>query len=908
MLRPGIARAFRLVLRRRDRLERDVRDEIEHHLTLATELLMQRGLSADEARAEAARRLGGHASIDDVHRRLADAALEREHRMQAREWLGTIRDDLKFALRQLHRSPGFSIAVIATLALGIGANATMFGLVDRLLLRAPAHVSKPERIVELSSVFTYRGDTIRQTTVSYPVYRAMRETLRGDGVEEVAAAVYSAIDVPIGRGENARSARGSLVSASFFPLMGVRPAHGRFFMESEDVEPVGAPVVVISHGMWTRDFGADPAVLGRELLIGSRSYSVVGVAPKGFTGYELGAVDVWIPITAAEGLRFPGASWATTRSSTWIRVLIRMAPRAVLAPMLERAAAINRGLGEARLVAADATMDAVPLVSSMREMNQGLTAKVAALLGGVSLLVLLIACANVANLLLARAMQRRREIAVRLALGISRRRLIRQLLTESVVLALFGGVAALLIVRWGGELVRVLLFGDLRWEENVVDVRVLIFTAAAAMITGMLAGLLPAFQSSRPALAGALRSGGGTGSERRPRTRAALLVTQAAFAVVLLVGTGAFVRSLRNHHPLPLGMDADRVLVGTMDLRPIGMTSSEIDALFRRMEERVRAIPGVRSAAAAVTIAGRGTYMDGVWVPGRDSIPSPEGGGPYLNAVRPGYFATVGTPLLRGRDFTDADERANAWVAIVNETFALLVWPGEDAIGKCVKVGADTMPCADVIGVVADSRRQNWIEAEITQVYLPLSLAAARWMNSRLLVVRPAGGVPEAVVGDVRRAMQLTAPNLPHAQVRVLEDLFQRELRPWRLGATMFGAFGVLAVILAAVGLYGMIALDVTQRTRELGLRIALGASSPAVVRLVVRRTMLVVGIGCGIGVTGALLASPRIEALLFQTSARDPLIHAAVIAVLVLVAIAASMLPSWRATRVDPALALRSE
>ena len=908
MLRPGIARAFRLMLRRRDRLERDVRDEIEHHLALATELLMREGRSAADARAEAMRRLGGASTIDDVHRRLADAARQREHRMQIRERVEGIRDDLRFAGRQLHRAPGFSIAVIVTLALGIGANATMFGLVDRLLLRPPPHVSDPEHILELSSVFTNRGDTIRQTTVSYPVYRAMRESLRRDGVEEVAATVYTAVDVPVGRGEHARSARGSLVSASFFPLMGVRPAHGRFFMDAEDVEPVGAPVVVISHGMWTRDFGGDPSVLGRELVIGRRSYTIVGVAPRGFSGNELGAVDVWIPITSAEGLRFPGDSWATTRQSTWIRVLVRMAPGAPLAPMLERAAVINRGLGESRLVTVGAKMDAIPLASSMREMNQGLTSSVAALLGGVSLLVLLIACANVANLLLARAVQRRREIAVRLALGISRARLIRQLLTESVVLALLGGVAALLIVRWGGELVRTLLFGDLRWEENVVDVRVLTFTAIAATITGLLAGLLPALQASRPTLTGALRTGEGAGGERRPRTRAALLVTQAAFAVVLLVGTGAFVRSLQNLQALPLGFDADRVLVATMDLRTIGLGPDEIDALFRRMEERVRALPGVRSAAAAVTIAGRGTFMDGVAVPGRDSIPVPEGGGPFLNAVRPGYFATVGTPLLRGRDFSDADEQANAHVAIVNESFARRVWPDEDPIGKCIRIGADTAPCADVIGVVASSRRQNWIEAEILQVYLPLSLASTRWMNSRLLVVRPAGDRPLAVAGDVRRAMQMAAPNLPHAQVRVLEDLFVRELRPWRLGAAMFGAFGALAVLLAAVGLYGMISLDVTQRTRELGLRMALGASSPDVVRLVMRRMIGVVAIGCVIGVIATVAASPGVEGLLFRASVRDPVIHAAVIGVLVLVAVAASTIPSWRATRVDPARALRAE
>ena len=907
MLRPGIARAFRLLLGRRDRVELDVREEIEHHLALATELLMQQGHSAGEARAEAVRRLGGDDSLDDVHRRLADAALRREERMRFRERIDTVRDDLRFARRQLYRSPAFSFAVIATLALGIGANATMFGLVDRLLLRPPGHVSEPERIVQLTAAYTRRGVPGRQGTMSWPVYRAMREALAGADVEQVAATSFGTVDLPIGRGERARSARGVLVTASFFPLMGVRPALGRFFMDSEDVEPVGAPVVVIGHGMWTRDFGGEPSVLGRELEIGRRTYTIVGVAPRGFTGNELGSVDVWIPITAAEGLQFAGARWATERQSTWLTIFVRMARGAAIEPMLERATAVNREHGEPRFATLEVVMEAVPLVSSMRNLHQGLTASVAALLGAVSLLVLLIACANVANLLLARAMQRRREIAVRLALGISRARLIRQLLTESVVLALIGGAVALAIVRWGGELVRTLLFGDLRWEESVVDGRVLLFTASAAMLTGLLAGLIPALQSSRPSLTGALKAGAGAGGDRRHRTRAALLVTQAALAVVLLVGTGAFVHSLRNLHALPLGMDVDRVLLGTMDLRAVNVPPTEVDAIFRRMEEGVRALPGVRSAAVAATIAGRGTFMDDVSVPGRDSIPTPAGGGPYLNAVRPGFFTTVGSPLLRGRDFSDGDERSRAPVAIVNETLARLAWPGDDPIGKCVRIGADTMPCLEIVGVVADSRRQNWIEEEISQIWIPLS-RAERWIGSRVLVVRPVGGRPDAAAAEVRRAMQMSAPNLPHAQVRVLEDLFARELRPWRLGAAMFGAFAVLAVVLAAVGLYGMISLDVTQRTRELGLRMALGATAPDVVRLVMRRTMLVVAIGCVIGVTSAVLASPRIEALLFRASARDPAIHLAVIGVLMLVAIVASLLPSWRATRVDPALALRAE
>jgi len=911
VLRPGIPRAFRLALRRRDRLWREVRDEIDHHLALAVEELVERrGLTPEAARAEALRRLGGAPSVEDVHQRLLAAAQRREDRMRLRERLGTIADDLRYALRQLRRSPGFALAVAATFALGIGANATMFGVVDRLLLRPPAHVREPERLVELGARWRWENDTMTQKSFPYVTYRALRRGLVGPDVEEVAATTYSAGDFPVGRGERARSARGMLVSASYFPLLGARPALGRFFLPDEDVEPVGAPVAVIGHGYWQRAFGGSPAALGRGLEIGTRRYTIVGVAPRGFTGVELGAVDVWLPISSAEGLRFGGAEWATTRRSTWIRVFARVAPGVPRERVEARATAINLEAGEPRMPGMGATIAAIPLVASIRAVTQGVTARVAGLLGLVSGLVLLIACANVANLLLARALRRRQELAVRVALGASRARIVRPMLAESLLLALLGGAAALLIAQWGGALLRVLVFGDLRWEGSPVDGRVLAFTALAATLTGVAAGLIPALQASRLPPSAALASGAREAGERHPRTRAVLVAAQAALAVVLLVGTGLFVRSLDNLRELPLGMQPDRVLLATMDLRLLGLTMRETDAMFRRMEERVRALPGAGPAAVAVTVPGRGSYGTMVRVPGLDSVPVPPGGGPFVNAVRPGFFAAMGTRILRGREFTEADESSRARVVVVNETMARLAWPGQDALGKCVRVGSDTAPCAEVIGVAENSRRQDWVEGEIFHVHLPLS-QAPDWMAARLLVVRPAGGggrYPERLAADVRRAMQTAAPDLPYAEVRPLETLYASELRPWRLGATMFGAFGALAVLLAAVGLYGVMALSVAQRTRELGVRIALGARGGDVVRLVVRQGVRLVAGGTVVGLAAALGAGRWVEALLFRVSPRDPAVYGGVVLLLLAVGVAACLVPSWRAARVDPAVALRAE
>jgi predicted permease len=429
------------------------------------------------------------------------------------------------------------------------------------------------------------------------------------------------------------------------------------------------------------------------------------------------------------------------------------------------------------------------------------------------------------------------------------------------------------------------------------------------MITGVLAGLIPALQATRQQLADALKPGGTRGgTEDRGRTRAILLVAQAALAVVMLVGAGLFTRSMRNLYALPLGMDPDRVLLVTMDMKPLAPRPGETDALFRRLEERVRAMPGVSSAAVAMTVAGLGSWNARASIPGRDAVPHAPGGDPFLNAVRPDYFTVMGTRILRGRAFTDADEASFGRTVIINETFARLAWPGEEALGKCIRVGSDTMPCATIVGIAENSRRQGWIEEEIMQVYQPLPRVPITYLGARVLVIRPAGGDPTEVIPDVRRVIQQTAPNLPYADIRPLSSLYAGELRPWRLGATMFGIFAALAVILAAVGLYGVVSLTATQRTRELGVRIALGAQRADVVRLVMRQGLLVVATGAVLGIITAITAGRMIEPLLFHVPSRDPAIYAAVATLLVLVSIVASIVPSWRATRVDPAMALRAE
>ncbi|MFN2565239.1 MAG: ABC transporter permease, partial [Gemmatimonadaceae bacterium] len=816
--------------------------------------------------------------------------------------LEAVRDDLRYTLRGLAKAPGFAAAAILTFALGVGANSTMFGVVDRLLLRPPAHVREPERVVRLAARMV--GETTGgQRTFSYPVYKAVRDRVRS--FEVVAMSAYAG--VPWGRGDQARGLDGLLVSASYFPLLGVRPHLGRFILPEEDVEPVGAPVVVISYGFWMRQFAGDRRVIGRTLELGQRRYMIIGVTPPGFTGTELSAPDVWIPITASQGRLQADAGWATRGgSTTWLSIYARLRPG--VAPHWvsgETMRAMRAAAPDAFYVGPNRRIIVEPIIVSRAE-SAGVGAQVTTLLAAMSILVLLIACANVINLLLARGLRRRREIAVRLALGVSRGRLVGQLLAESVLLALLGGAAALLVAYWGGGLVRTLLFGDITWADAPVDRRVLGFTMLLALVAGVLAGLLPALQTSRPELTSALKAGAREGGATRSRTRTALLIMQAALSVVLLVGTGLFVRSLGRISQIRLGVDVDRVLLGRMDLRATGRSPADADAVFGRVLDRVRGLPGVQSAAVAATVPFSESFGAGVVVPGHDprSVDDPH----FYNAVTPGYFATIGAPLLAGRDFGPGDHAASARVVIISEAMARRYWPRESAVGNCIFVDSDTPPCAQVVGVAADVKRQGVFEEDRMFVYAPL--AQAPRIRSRRLVVRPAGDDPARLIEPVRRAMQTAVPGLPYASVGLLRDMtnVRQQLRPWQLGAAFFGAFGALALLLAAVGLYGVVSYTVTQRTHEMGVRVALGAQARDVARLVMREGVGVTAAGAAIGVAAALAGGRFVQSLLYEVSAWDPLVFAAVAVTLLAVAVAATLVPAWRATRVDPVVALRAE
>lgn len=810
-------------------------------------------------------------------------------------------NDLRYAGRQLMKRPGFTATAVVTLALGIGANATIFGIVDRLLLRAPPHVTDADRVTRVYLTTTSRFGTFTGSRTSFATYRDLR-----DGTPSlVHLAAYWNTRMAVGLGPEAQRVRGALVTHSFFPLLGVQPILGRFFAPDEDRVVDGSPVAVLGAGFWEQHFGGDTSALGRELRIGTRAYTVVGVAPPGFTGVDLTGIDVWLPMqVAADDLFAPGQiAGEYARGSYWLRIAGRFAPGADRARAeTEATLAFRAGLGDdpdstARVTLAPIQAARGPEISD--------NTKVATWLMVVAGIVLLIACGNVTHLLLTRAIHRRRELAVRLALGAARRRLVRQLLVESLLLAACGAVAALLVVAWAAPIVGAFLLPGTDSSVSVVDVRVLAFTALVALLTAVLCGIAPALHAGRSNLMPALARGGRPSSIGSTRIRGGLLVGQVALTLILLFGTGLFVRSLRNVRSMDLGLAPEHVVVATTDLGSAGYSRDEITDLYLRMLARVEALPRVARASVSRGSPFRSMHGMSVRVPGMDSLPRLEGGGPYATVATPGLFDVLGMRLLRGRGFDEGDRETAEPVVVVSHTMAELLWPDGDAVGQCVELGSDTT-CRRVIGVVADPRRLRVQEAAAMQLFVPL----AQWSPSsppNALLVRTSGP-PRSAIPAIRRAMYSVAPNLPYAHVQSLRDIIDPHFRPWRLGTTMFGAFGTLALVLAAIGLYGVLAYRVSERAHELGVRVALGATSGDVVRLVVGQGIRLAAFGVVIGLIGALGAGRVVRALLVDVSPADPGVLTLVVLLLFGVAAAASYLPARRAVRIDPIEALRHE
>ena len=881
--------------------------EIEHHLLEATDALIEAGLDPGEARREAERRFGSR-------RRHRDALVRLNRRGEVVhvgiEAMARLWRDVRVAARGLARNPRFAVGVLLTFALGIGVNGAMFAVTDRLILRPPPHVERPEEVHRV--LFERRNAATGEVAPMDGFSYGDLEDLRGLPGVSGAGGWSGPREQTVGFGPEAARAEVAGASHDLFATLGVQPAVGRFFTPDEDALHA-TPVAVLGWDRWQSAHGGSPDVLGTTIDLDGVAHTVIGVAPRGFTGVELARVDVWLPLVPYGVMVWQTDAFVESRGFYWMSAVARVPEQESLPALEERATVVHRA---ARAEATDGRADAdtrvvtAPLIRARGPLASD-EAKVATWLLGVTMLVLLIACANVANLLFARAEQRRREQAVRRSLGISKLGLLRAVLLEALLLSAAGGVLALVVAREGAVVIQRLLIPGADGLGEASTGPLVLVVGALALFAALASGLGPALRASRTDLADELRNGGLDGSRRRARVRDGLAVAQVALSVVLLVGAGLFLRSLHEVRTLDLGIDTDRLLTATFEIpgatptpmSPPAAAGARTTAVLEEAAAIARRTPGVASASLSLVPWGW-AFSERVRVPGLDSIPVLPGGGPEWAGVDEHYFATMGLEVLRGRGLEASDRMDGANVAVVNETMARVIWPGQDAVGQCLMRSGDAdAPCTTIVGVVEDASRGQLVDDAFMMYYVPLTSASL----PRVLYVR-AEGAAETLAPRLSETLRSFSPDVRWAEVRTLREALDPQARAWSLGATLFTAFGALALLVAAVGLYSLLAFDVADRRRDLAIRSVLGADRGRLLAGVVRRgtTLTLAGVTLGVGL--AVWLAPRVEGLLFEVAARDPAVLAAAGLVLLAAGTLASWVPGRRATRVDPMTVLRGD
>jgi predicted permease len=822
----------------------------------------------------------------------------------------SVRRDLSSAARGLGREPGFTAFVCVTLALGLGANAAMFGIADRLLFAGPAHITDASRVVRVYATEQPEGMRAFTTdTFGHVTYDALQ---RGGALFD-GVATYSLSDGVLGTAPEARPIRIGHASASLLSLLGVRPVSGRFFTADEDAPHGPVPVAVVNEAIANAWLGGAETAIGRTLIVSDESFTVIGVVPRAFTGPQFGPVDVWIPASLL-GPRIT-RDWESSWTAQWLQIVVRLKAGVTAEQAAAEATAVHRraytggqpSTTQARFSVAPLRADAAGSDATEVRVVQWLT--------GVAAIVLLIACANVANLLLARGLRRTREVAVRAALGASRWRIVRLLLLESLLLAAGGGAAGLIVAHGVGTLARRVLFPSIDWASSPVNGRVLVVSLLLSLATGVLVGVIPALRATRPQLGEALKTGVREGGGHRSPLRSTLTVLQAALSVVLLVGAGLFVRSLWNVRSLDLGFDPEQVIsveVTRQTLSRIPDGPARVAERARRRNffvdvlDRVRRIPGVDQAAVAHGTPFGNRFSLQLRTPGVARVPTLSTGGPSLSAVTPSYFETMGTRIVGGRGFHPGDGAGTPPIAIVSETMAQTLWPAGDAIGKCLLIGKAAQACAEIVGIAENTRRGRLREAPVMHYYIPAGQEADLGFGGAELLVRTSDR-SGAVASELRRVLLEADRSATYVTI----DTIQRrrldpQTRPWMVGATVFALSGLLALVVAATGIYSVMSYLIADRRHEIGVRLALGARASDIVRLVLRGSLLMATAGVLLGEIVAAMLGRLIEPLLFELSPRDPGVFGGVAAVIVVVAVAASLIPARRARAVPAVEALR--
>ena len=810
----------------------------------------------------------------------------------------TLLQDVRFGVRRLLKSKGFSLVAILSLALGIGANAAIFSLVNLVLFR-PLPVPNPEQIVSVSAVGK-EGAMAAHSYLNYVDLRDRNNVLSG-------LLAYRFAPMSLSRNGNNEIIYGYLTSGNYFELLGVQAALGRLFTPDDDRTPGAHPVAVLSHASWQKRFGANPNIVGQTMLLNNHSYTIIGVAPPRFNGTEIVfAPELWVPMMMLPQIE-PGSKQLEQRDNSSSYCIGRLKPGVTLAQAEQSLSNLMTQLGREYPDANEGkgVMVTPPglIFPTVRTPFIGF----AGVLMLTVVLVLLIACTNLAGLLLARATGRRKEIAIRLSLGASRAQLVRQLLTESLLLALVGGIVGVLLAVWLVDLVLAFkppvsfpLLLDLQ-----LDWRVLGFTVVLSVLTGALFGLLPALQATKPELVPALKDETALGGYRRSRLRSTLVVAQVALSLVLLVAAGLVVRSLQHVQVMSPGFNPDHMVTMTMSLSLQGYDDAKGRQFQQQAIERIRNLPGVKAAASTNSLPlSLNTSDTSIFSEGAPPARGAQAPNALNTRVSAGYFETMEIPLSAGRVFTEHDKEDTPRVAVINETFARRFWPGQDAVGKRFRTGNINGPLIEVAGVVKDGKYFSLGEEPKPFFYLPVRQS---YDDQTTLIARTVND-PHATLAAMRNEVLKLNPAMPFSDVKTMPEHLSLSLFPLRIGASVVGSFGLLALLLAAIGIYGVMAFAVSQRTREIGIRMALGAQGRDVLGLIIKQGVTLLLVGLGIGLAGALLATRLMTSVLYGVSRTDMITFVSVTALLGVVVLLACWVPARRATKVDPLIALRCE
>lgn len=886
---------------RRDKLDRELQEELRFHRQ-QLERDMENPADNDIA--------------DRVARRIGNATTIREN---ARErwsipWLDNLQQDARYAVRGVRRNPGFTAVVVITLTLGLGVNAAIFSLIDRLFVQAPSGIENPSSLhrVYLTQQSFRSGvpETRSVNAFNYPQILDLRSALR-----DTPSSIFRSDSVTLTAGTSTRIATATFADANYWPVVGAKLHLGRNFTDAEARIQVPGTVAIISHQLWQRELHATTDLLGHRITVDGKQYDVIGVAAPEFRGLELSATDVWLPIGSMKLEQYSeGRMWYDIRGVLQLQFIVRTSA-ASTAPLDAKLTAAFRPGSIAAGYQDDsaAVIKTGSIVAALGPVEPTAEFRISKRLVWISLLVLVIACANVANLLLTRLTERRREIAVRLALGVSRARLARQFVVETLALTTLSVASALIVGSWAGGVLRARLLPETRWHGGVIDVRLALGMIAVTIVIALVLALVPVLHVRHFTAGDALKSGQRSTSHSGNRLRASLVVGQTAMAVVLLTGAVLCAESLRQILAVDIGYDVEQLVSAWPQPRGerggySAARDAEVNTALRAVATQIMREPGVKAATLSDNPPSAGYWMIGMRVPGMDSLPALNGAGPKLRNVDSTYWNVVGIHAVQGRLFSSIDATGSPLVVVMNEAMARTFWPKGNAIGQCVILYRSDL-CRTVIGIASDAHFGQVIEEPTMKIYVPLAQATTKGTGARAhsITVRADPQSLPHVMASLRTALNTALPNTD-LYLQTMHDAIEPQYRPWKLGAFLFAVLASLGLLVASVGLYGVVSYGVRRRTHELGIRAALGAERRNIVQMILRQGITTVLAGLAIGIVASMALVRYVSSLVYGTSLSSPIVFGSVAVIMMLTALLASVVPAWQAGRVSPMTALRAE